>query len=364
MVVPAVACRRLQIDRRPDFDVGDERIREVVGQHRHDPLPHAVERQRLADRIRPSAEILAPQALADHDDTGIGALVDPIEGLTDDRLDAEHAKVVGADPQRRDALRFHAIGEVRSLGGVGVDRREIDRRALVAEGEHRRTRQVVVFAAVELVQTDEPIGGWIGKWCEHHRVQHAEHGGVGAEPERERQDDGGGELRRRAERSHRIGEVLSQAVHSSLLSLCRRPGDRCRDFDERTPGKVGGLSPASARSDLPPGRKVIKDVSFAFALHLLVEVPHEQRPPNFESVHLLGGQVSFSRPVAAALCSTPAADRAQCGAPDEAVGVLQLLPGTKCPGMVDDPDGRVCGDEEIVPNRVQGPEEEPCRGRC
>jgi purine nucleoside phosphorylase len=80
------------------------------------------------------------------------------EGPTDDRLHAEDAEVVRSNPQRRDALRFGAIGEIRALGGVVVDRREVDRRALVAEGEERRTRQVAIFAALELVETDQPIG--------------------------------------------------------------------------------------------------------------------------------------------------------------------------------------------------------------
>jgi hypothetical protein len=70
-------------------------------------------------------------------------------------------------------------------------------------------------------------------------VQDAEHGRVGAEPERERQDDGGRELRRPAERSHRIYEVLSQAVHTPLL-LLGQPWSRRRVLDGKTAVKVVG----------------------------------------------------------------------------------------------------------------------------
>ena len=60
MIAPAVARRGVQIEYGPDLDVGHQRIFERVRHDRDDLLANPVERQRLADRVRPRAEVLAP----------------------------------------------------------------------------------------------------------------------------------------------------------------------------------------------------------------------------------------------------------------------------------------------------------------
>ena len=143
-----VARRGLDVDRRPDLDARHERIVERVGEHRHDLLAHAVDRQRLSDRIRARAEILAPDPLADDDQVGAGALVVASERLAGERLHAEHAEIVGPDQHDRDALGLRAIGQVRAFAVVGVDRRQVERRAAVPERAERRPGHVAVGLAV------------------------------------------------------------------------------------------------------------------------------------------------------------------------------------------------------------------------
>src|SRR5438552_7624941 len=50
---------------------------------------------------------------------------------------------------------------------------------------------------------------------EQHAIDDAEHGGVGAESEGEREDDGRREARRRAQAAQRVLEVLAEVVEHS-----------------------------------------------------------------------------------------------------------------------------------------------------
>ena len=109
----------------------------------------------------------------------------------------------------------------RAFGVVGVNRREVERRAPVPERAERRTGHVVVGLARHVIDADEAVRIVIGERPEHDRMQHAEHRRVRPQPERERQDDDCGELLRRPQQSHRVGQVSCPALHS--YSLQRTP---------------------------------------------------------------------------------------------------------------------------------------------
>ena len=213
VVVPPVARRGLDVDRRPDLDARHERIVEGVGKHRHHLLAHTVDRQRLSNRIRARAEILPPDSLGDDDHVGSGALVVASERPAGQRLHAEDAEIVGPDRHDGDALGLRAIGQVRAFTVVGVDRREIERRAPVPERAESRPGHVAVGLARHVIDADEAVRVVIGQRPEHDRVQHAEHCRVRSQPERERQDDDRGELPRRPQRSYRVGDVSCPAPH-------------------------------------------------------------------------------------------------------------------------------------------------------
>src|SRR6266576_1108648 len=66
-------------------------------------------------------------------------------------------------------------------------------------------------------EMDQLPGIPYGQIAEHDGVQDAEDRGVRPEPERERQDDGGGEPGALGERAERVAHVLEHGVHHSLL---------------------------------------------------------------------------------------------------------------------------------------------------
>ncbi len=186
----------LNIDRHPQLDARHERIVEGIGEHGDDLLSYAVDRQHLADRIGPGAEILAPYPFADDDEVGAGPLVRASERLSREWPHAEHAKVVGPDQHHRDAFGLGPVGQVRAFAVVGVDRCQIERRALVPEGAERWRGHVAVGIAVDVIHADEPIRLVIRQRGEHDRIEHAEDGRVRAQSEGERHDHDRGELLR------------------------------------------------------------------------------------------------------------------------------------------------------------------------
>ena len=222
VVVPLRPVRTLEVERRPDLDAGHERVLEGIGHHRDDLLTDAVDRQRLSDRVGTRAEILAPDPLADDDDAGIGALGVSVERLPGQHPHADHAEVVGSDRQDADALGLGAIGEVRALAVVGVDRRQIERRAVVPERAERRLGHVVVGLARDVIHADEPVRIVIRQRPEHDGVQHAEDRRVRPQSQGESEDDDRGELLRGGEGPHRINDVSFPAFHRFLLSGVRR----------------------------------------------------------------------------------------------------------------------------------------------
>ena len=57
----------------------------------------------------------------------------------------------------------------------------------------------------------------VGRRTKQHPVHDAEHRGVGAGPERQREHDSGGESRLGAQPAHRVFEVLHQGVGHAVL---------------------------------------------------------------------------------------------------------------------------------------------------
>ena len=112
MVVPLGAIPALEVERRPDLDAGHQRILEGVGQHRDHALTRAVDGQRLTDRIRARAEILAPDALADDDRIRSLALVVVSKRLTGSA--ARQSRGNSRHPTRSTVTRSGCARSVRS----------------------------------------------------------------------------------------------------------------------------------------------------------------------------------------------------------------------------------------------------------
>ena len=106
-----------------------------------------------------------------------------------------------------------------------------------------------------------------------------------------------------------LGEELVLAVAAAMARL-------------RPVGTPTHTFPSEIRTRTTAWAEARKNNTFAVTPNLAIEVSHQQRPPNFESVQLLRGQISLQASAATVLCLTPAADPAPTGTPDQAVGIL------------------------------------------
>ena len=218
----AVVVRRSRGGRRHDprgrINVRTRRIADSRLEHAHDREDTIVELDCRPDRCRITVELLAPERLGDHgrqrpcrlllvgckQSTGTRLRTKRLE---ESRRHAVDRRVV-ADAIQRDA--HLAASEVRErLEALAL------RFPVMEVGRRNRHRSQARFRP-QIRHRDDAIGVRIRQRPQHHRVDDAEHGRRGADPEREgqngREREGG--LSRKAAR--RIPKVLKELLHAAL----------------------------------------------------------------------------------------------------------------------------------------------------
>ena len=127
------------------------------------------------------------------------------------RPDAERVVGAGAHRERGGAERITLSEDRRLADAVGAERverilqpREIH---VIAEGVERLGD---AGALVAVVEGDETVGLGVGQRTEQHRLHHGEHGHVGADAEREREDGGEGEPGLAGEPADGVAEVVEE----------------------------------------------------------------------------------------------------------------------------------------------------------
>jgi hypothetical protein len=132
-----------------------------------------------------------------------------VKRIPDERGNAQHVEETGRYARGADAFGISGIGEIhREMTETGDCRY---RRHLLGEVSQARRRQgVALRRRTGRPQKDEPIRVVKRQRPQQHGVDDAEDGGVGADPEPERQERDNGEPRAPAKRAQRIDQIATK----------------------------------------------------------------------------------------------------------------------------------------------------------
>ncbi len=192
----------------------------ALWQHADDRVGLAVQRQRLADDVGASREMLLPVAVAqERDRRGAGLVFLGEEIAAEHRLHAKHREIVLRDDKALQLLRIARAGRDER---VRRRHRNVGEHLLAfAHREHarprdRRRRKAAI--GQQRLQLHDAAGVRVRQRAQEDRLDHAEDRAVGADAERERED--------RDEREDgRLGEGAereSERVHWSGISASGR----------------------------------------------------------------------------------------------------------------------------------------------
>ena len=131
------------------------------------------------------------------------------EAAADERLAAERREERRRDREPAQLLRLPVRGEAD--GAEREEGRVFDGLGLalpvqIVRNRHARLRQAHQRVAVP--DEHEAVGGRVRQRAQQHLIQQAEDGGIGANPERQRQDGDEREDRLLAQRAQRVSDVL------------------------------------------------------------------------------------------------------------------------------------------------------------
>ena len=258
--------------RHPELKrVADERAVEALRRHADDRVRQAGEHLRFADDVGIAAEAVLPRLVADHRHrmrvaTGVLARV---ESAAENRTHADRVEVVRRDHAARRALGAIADAERRPRDFLGDER--VGERAAALKIDPVGPRHVVPVrarAAIGAGHRDEAV------LIDHERIRPqqdafdpAEHGGVGADAEREaerREQGKPGIAPQHAQRVRRVAaNVVDPAKHVGVPRAFLRECHSAEPRERRAPRRFG----SHAAPDVVVGS--LGDVEAP----LLVEVP-------------------------------------------------------------------------------------------
>jgi hypothetical protein len=204
-----VGLRGIQRQRQPQLDAA---VREVEAlRHDTDDLGrHAVDLDLSSENLGVSAKSTLPEAVSEHCDRGcirqrvrvrVGM---PLSGTNADGFEELAGRVRRHDPNRL------FVPDDRGIAVVPAGDRLVRAvPALQLEKLRRREPELVEVHARELrEQLHQPLGIRIRQLPKHDGMHDAEDGGVGTNPESERQDCDSREARPFEQHSNRVAEVL------------------------------------------------------------------------------------------------------------------------------------------------------------
>ena len=137
------------------------------------------------------------------------------EGAPHHRLDAEDVEDAGRDAPGLDALRLGAAGEIHVIDGDTTDRGKRAHPLAVIEVLQRADADALEpgNGHVALLQRDDARRIAIRQRAQQHGVEHAEHGGVGADSDRQREQRYDGESGGAKKATQPVTDVLKERVH-------------------------------------------------------------------------------------------------------------------------------------------------------
>ena len=233
-----VPIRRQRV-RLPHIGIEQPELK-IRGQDADDPRRQSVELDRRAYRIGRAAETRLPEAMADYGKT-LPLLAFPgRKAAALDRLNAKQGKEVRRDPRDADLFRPRAAREC--YRGRIKDRDIREALALappLVDTPIRRSTFAKILIRILRPQHGQLLRRSIRLRPEEDRVQHTEHGRVGADRQREHGYGGGRKPGILAQRPHGVAQVLRDRVdegkcHSFTVLLLHR-FDRAKAAQRRIP---------------------------------------------------------------------------------------------------------------------------------
>ena len=227
----------------------------------------AVEANGLADDVGSAAKLFDPETVSEHGD-GVAAADAIVLGgkhAADERPDAEHLEIVATDDRLGDPARGAVDGEIDRLGAFGQQAGED--LLLIAEpsvgrvGPAPLTRHPAVADSLG-IENDQLAGALDRQRFEQDLVHEAEHRGVGADAESQRQQSHGGEggvFQQRAPGVADVPQKLLDELGSShvatllfalLEAVHGAQGGATRLFGGGAPGDLFLGSPLDVVTDL------------------------------------------------------------------------------------------------------------------
>ena len=194
-------------------DLRLRRIRHRRFEHADDHRGSIAEAHLLAEHRRIALHRRRPELVGEDDRArGVRAVVGGADQAAADGAEAHHVEVVAADDAGANDARLAEAdqGEVER-GEVAERRQALDARPQVVEfgdGEHRVLQ---LHAHRALADVDEAVLVLVDQRPQQHAADDAEHGGVGADAEREGDDDGEREPFDPGQGPERVAEIGEEA---------------------------------------------------------------------------------------------------------------------------------------------------------
>jgi len=204
--------------RRPRLDLGAGRELE---RRRHDADHRegdGIQLNGLADDVAIAAQHAGPEAVADdHDAVGAGDRFVRGKGAAEHRIALQHREQAGRGAQARHVLRI-AGPLVREIDvAIRGERLQALRLALpVFEGRDRDGSLVAL--GIDLPQHGDLLGILVRQRVQHHRLDHAEDGGVGANAQGQGQHRHQNEGRLAAEGAEGVGKGGGPVGHVRIVT--------------------------------------------------------------------------------------------------------------------------------------------------
>ena len=192
-------------------DLGGHRVRHRRLEHADDGRRPRAKADPLADDRRIAGERRRPEAIGQHRRAGrLRSSIACVEQTAEHRTKAHHVEVRSADDAGLDDARLAAEADQREVDGGEVAERSdrLDARLEVVHLRYRERRVLRADTGCALADVDQPIFVAIDERTEQHAAHDAEDGGVGADAERERHDDGQRQAFRARERADRKLQIV------------------------------------------------------------------------------------------------------------------------------------------------------------
>ncbi len=177
-----------------------------------DPVVHL---EGAADDRRVPAELVHPVAVAQHEHrVGSRLILALAEGATEVRSHAEDVEEVGGNHAGLDPARLAVAQEDEGHRVILDDAFERSAlRPIVAELGHREAGVLYPRERGGLLEKDEPLALAVRQRPQQHATDHAEDGGVGPDPERQREQRDERVAGAVLERANGVAEILGETHH-------------------------------------------------------------------------------------------------------------------------------------------------------